>query len=124
MDPATKLLLKQRASALDVRLDDDQLARLSRYQELLSTWNTRINLTSVTDPSEVADRHFLDSLAPVPFLLDVETLVDVGAGAGFPGSVIAIDLAGDLGSCRVAPHWREARKGGRPADRDAGCGAA
>jgi 16S rRNA (guanine527-N7)-methyltransferase len=90
MEPATKLRLMEGAAALGVALDDEQLARLDRYQALLSTWNTRINLTAVTEASEVADRHFLDSLAPVPWLSEVETLVDVGAGAGFPGSVIAI----------------------------------
>jgi len=90
MDAATKLRLKEGAARLGVGLDDGQLARLDRYQQLLSTWNTRINLTAVTDPVDVVDRHFLDSLAVVPHLGSIATLVDVGAGAGFPGSVIAI----------------------------------
>ena len=90
MEPATTQRLKEGAAALGVPLDDDQLTRLDRFQQLLSTWNTRINLTAITEPNEVVDRHFLDSLAVVPFLGDPSTLVDVGAGAGFPGGVIAI----------------------------------
>jgi len=90
VDAATKLRLKAGAAALGVALDDAQVGRLVRYQELLSTWNTRINLTAVTEPGEVVNRHFLDSLAVVRLLDGCRTLVDVGAGAGFPGSVIAI----------------------------------
>jgi 16S rRNA (guanine527-N7)-methyltransferase len=92
MDAATKLQLKTGARALGVSLDDAQISRLDRLQVLLSTWNTRINLTSVTEAGEVADRHFLDSLAVVPLVAKCQTLVDAGAGAGFPGSVIAIAL--------------------------------
>jgi 16S rRNA (guanine527-N7)-methyltransferase len=88
MDAATKL--KNGAAELGVSLTDDQLARLQRHQALLSTWNTRINLTAITDPAEMVERHYLDSLAVVPLLPASGTLVDVGAGAGFPGSVIAI----------------------------------
>jgi 16S rRNA (guanine527-N7)-methyltransferase len=99
MDAATLLLLKTGAAARGVSLDDQQLSRLDRLQALLSTWNTRINLTSVTEPSEVVDRHFLDSLAVVPLLANCETLVDVGAGAGFPGSVIAIAIPQLLVTC-------------------------
>jgi 16S rRNA (guanine527-N7)-methyltransferase len=90
MDAATKLRLKEGAAALGVPLGDDQLARLERHHQLLSTWNSRINLTAITDPAEVVERHYLDSLAVVPHLGPIATLVDAGAGAGFPGSVIAI----------------------------------
>jgi 16S rRNA (guanine527-N7)-methyltransferase len=90
MDAATKLRLIEGAARLGVVLDPAQVARLDRYESLLSTWNTRINLTSVTGAQEIVERHFLDSLAVVPLLKDIETLVDVGAGAGFPGAVVAI----------------------------------
>ncbi len=92
MEAATKRLLREGAATLGVLLDDDQLARFDVYQRLLSTWNTRINLTTVTEPREVVERHFLDSLALVQLVRGRRTLVDVGSGAGFPGSVIAIAL--------------------------------
>jgi 16S rRNA (guanine527-N7)-methyltransferase len=90
MDAATKQRLIDGAAQLGVVLDEGHVTRLVRLLELLSTWNTRINLTAVTEPAAVVERHFLDSLSLVPMLRSASTLVDVGAGAGFPGSVIAI----------------------------------
>lgn len=78
---------------LDLPVDlDHQLAILA---QLLSAANQRLNLTSVTDPREVWTKHFLDSLSVVPLaasLGDQAELVDVGAGAGFPGLVLALAL--------------------------------
>lgn len=60
---------------------------LEQYCTLLLDWNTRMNLTAIRDPREVAVKHFIDSLLP---LTQVElpqgaSLIDVGTGAGFPG---------------------------------------
>jgi 16S rRNA (guanine527-N7)-methyltransferase len=99
MDAATKRRLRQGAEALGVSLGDSQVARLDLYVELLREWNARINLTSVTDPEEVVDRHLLDSLAVVPLAADADTLVDVGSGAGFPGAVLAVAIPGILVTC-------------------------
>jgi 16S rRNA (guanine527-N7)-methyltransferase len=82
------------ARSFGVVLDPAAMARFGRYLELLREWNRRINLTAVDTPVEVIDRHFLDSLAVAPLLADARTLVDVGAGAGFPGAVLAIALPG------------------------------
>lgn len=71
-------------------LDGRALERLDRYLELLARWNGRINLTRVVAPREVVAKHFLDSLAMVPHLAGVATLIDVGSGAGFPGVVVAV----------------------------------
>lgn len=90
MDAATKAQLRQGAASLGVVLDEGQVAKLARYLELLLVWNRKINLTAITDPPAIVDRHFLDSLAIAPLLGDARTLVDVGAGAGFPGAVLAI----------------------------------
>jgi 16S rRNA (guanine527-N7)-methyltransferase len=89
------------AARLGVPLDAQQLARLTRLRALLLDWNTRVNLTAITDPADVLTRHFLDSLTCV-LALPPETrdaplrLLDVGAGAGFPGLPLAIAL----------PRWR------------------
>lgn len=92
MDAATNLRLTTGAQALGVALDDAQVGQLARYIELLAKWNSHINLTTVVEPQQVVDRHFLDSLALVPLCRDAATLVDVGAGAGFPGLVLGIAL--------------------------------
>lgn len=83
------------AAALDIALDEAQLAGFHRYRELLLDWNTRINLTAITEPAEVATRHFLDSLTialaiPASERAGTLRLLDVGAGAGFPGLPLAI----------------------------------
>jgi 16S rRNA (guanine527-N7)-methyltransferase len=85
------------AAALGFSLDVAQVERFARYRALLLDWNTRVNLTSITDPAEVVTRHFLDSLTCV-LALPTEwrergiTLIDVGSGAGFPGLPLAIAL--------------------------------
>jgi 16S rRNA (guanine527-N7)-methyltransferase len=52
-------------------------------------WNRSVNLTAITDPDEVAEKHVLDSLAVVP-ALPSGSLLDAGTGAGFPGIPVAI----------------------------------
>jgi 16S rRNA (guanine527-N7)-methyltransferase len=56
-----------------------------RYLKLLLKWNKAYNLTAVTSPDEVREKHFYDSLAPLKDLPDRGTLLDIGCGAGFPG---------------------------------------
>lgn len=53
-------------------------------QELLK-WNAKVNLTAITAPEEVLEKHFLDSLAVLPEVEGAASLLDLGAGAGFPG---------------------------------------
>ncbi len=83
-------------SILALQLTDSQLERFSRFADLLLYWNQRINLTGITDPGEIAIKHFLDSLTLTSVLprIDGLRLVDVGAGAGFPGLVLAIAFPG------------------------------
>jgi 16S rRNA (guanine527-N7)-methyltransferase len=92
LDPATSRLLRDGAARLGVALDDDQVRRLERYLALLQEWNRRINLTAIDHERGIVELHFLDSLAVAPLVRGLETLVDVGSGAGFPGAVLAIAL--------------------------------
>jgi 16S rRNA (guanine527-N7)-methyltransferase len=92
MDAATSASLVSGAAELGVPLDDRARERFARYLALLGKWNERINLTRVVEPAEIVAKHFLDSLAIVPHLGPATTLVDVGAGAGFPGVAAAIAL--------------------------------
>ena len=84
------------ASVLDSGLADMGLAltavrrsRLLAYLRLLHRWNRVYNLSAVRDPAEMVGRHVLDSLALLA-LVEGETLLDVGSGAGLPGVVLAI----------------------------------
>jgi 16S rRNA (guanine527-N7)-methyltransferase len=62
------------------------IARFLLYRQELLDWNTRFNLTAVTDPEEVLIKHFLDSLSLLlVYDRPAARLLDIGAGAGFPG---------------------------------------
>jgi 16S rRNA (guanine527-N7)-methyltransferase len=63
---------------------------LLRYADELLRWNQKVNLTAVTDPAEVVEKHLLDSLAVLPEVAGATTLLDLGAGAGLPGVVLAL----------------------------------
>jgi 16S rRNA (guanine527-N7)-methyltransferase len=72
---------------MGLTLTDDQRAQFLRYRELLQQWGRKINLTAILEPQAVIDRHFSDSLALWSAVTPVAGghLLDVGAGAGFPG---------------------------------------
>src|SRR5438132_8908726 len=74
---------------MGIRLAPEQLMQLGRHVDLMLKWNKSINLTAITDPDEVAEKHVLDSLAVVP-ILPQGSLLDAGSGAGFPGIPVAI----------------------------------
>lgn len=73
-------------------LDDTALERFDKYAELLVEWNGKMNLTAITEPEEIEVKHFLDCLMlPKYFNLDyIQTVIDVGAGAGFPSMPLLI----------------------------------
>ena len=73
VDKATKERLVSGAAKLGVTLDGAQVDKLAEYLTLLQTWNRKINLTAITEPSAVVERHFLDSLAVVPLVRDRAT---------------------------------------------------
>lgn len=85
------ILLKQ-AQLSGVELNDEQVRKLTRYYELLIEWNEKMNLTALTEPEDVALKHFCDSIlllnyADIPMN---SSLIDVGTGAGFPSIPIKI----------------------------------
>ena len=70
----------------------DQLIKLDKFYKLLISWNEKINLTRITEEKDVYLKHFYDSLTITKEvdLSSVNTLCDVGTGAGFPGIVLKI----------------------------------
>jgi 16S rRNA (guanine527-N7)-methyltransferase len=68
----------------------ETIEKLVIYQRLLEKWQAKINLVSATTLPDIWLRHFLDSWQVLPALGDAATVADLGAGAGFPGLVIAI----------------------------------
>lgn len=70
--------------------DERALERFEIYARLLLEWNQRMNLTAITDPEEVARKHFLDSLGAQAHIQPGQKVIDVGTGAGFPGVPLLI----------------------------------
>jgi 16S rRNA (guanine527-N7)-methyltransferase len=69
------------------------LDSISTYIELLLRWNSKINLTAISDPHEIVSRNFAESFLAMRCLeSDVGRLADVGSGAGFPGLALKLIL--------------------------------
>jgi len=70
---------------------EEQTTKILNYIRILVAWNRSINLTAITDPIEIVERHFGESMC-ASNLLPVENcrLADVGSGAGFPGLAMKI----------------------------------
>jgi 16S rRNA (guanine527-N7)-methyltransferase len=83
-------LLREGLAALGLDLPPTILEPLQLYLEELKLWNARINLTGLKTDRDIVIKHFLDSLAVLPFLEAAASLVDLGSGAGFPGLVLKL----------------------------------
>ena len=77
--------LINQAKAIDIKLDRTQNRQFSIHAIELIKWTQKINITAITDPLEVASKHFLDSLVPARFIPPKAELLDIGSGGGFPG---------------------------------------
>ncbi len=83
-------ILRNGFEKLNITFTEDTLEKLEIYAELLREWNEKINLTAITEPEEIAVKHFLDCST---ILLNCDLkgkVIDVGTGAGFPGLVLKI----------------------------------
>ena len=87
-----KELLQTRAKELGWTVNDRQGEQFQRYWELLVEWNEKMNLTAITQPEEVVEKHFLDSMTLLSWgkLRQGARVIDVGTGAGFPGIPLKI----------------------------------
>lgn len=83
------------AHALLASLSDDTLRRLSIFAKLLEKWQRAVNLVSRSALDELWVRHIADSLQVADAVPQARRWLDLGSGAGFPGLVTAIKLAGD-----------------------------
>ena len=79
----------QECKKIGIEISQEQIAQFKRYMELLLEWNEKMNLTAITDESEIWEKHFFDSI--LPFVnCEFKTVCDVGSGAGFPGIPLKI----------------------------------
>ena len=77
---------------INININEEQLNQLNKYYELLIEHNKVMNLTGITEKEEVYLKHFYDCLTinEIIDLKDIDSLCDIGTGAGFPGLVIKI----------------------------------
>lgn len=73
-------------------LDARQCDYFNTYGNFMLEYNKKVNLTAITDPEEIAIKHFADSILPLAFteIAPGSSLIDVGTGAGFPGVPLKI----------------------------------
>jgi 16S rRNA (guanine527-N7)-methyltransferase len=89
MDRTFEEALRRGLEAFQIALPSGALELLERYADRLLAWNRKVNLTSITAPAEVAEKHLVDSLLLLPDVAAARTLLDVGSGAGLPGVPLA-----------------------------------
>jgi 16S rRNA (guanine527-N7)-methyltransferase len=96
--------LAELLASQEIALNGEAFARLAWLADELLRWNRTHNLTAITDPDEIREKHLLDSLTLLPLLGNTKCLLDLGSGAGFPAlplkivrpdlEVVSIDAVG------------------------------
>jgi len=89
MNPRFLEALKRGVEALTLPVGEEALARLERFADRLLAWNAKVSLTSVTEPAEIAEKLFVDSLALLRVVGEARTVLDIGSGPGLPGMALA-----------------------------------
>ena len=86
-----KEILCKECNIQNIEINETTLDKLEMYKELLVEWNEKMNLTAITDDYGIIVKHFVDCLECTKLIgKDINNLIDVGTGAGFPGMVLAI----------------------------------
>lgn len=85
-----KTNFKNLLDELGINLEESDIEKFMLYKNLLKSWNEKINLTAITDDSEIILKHFIDSLTVLKYIPENANLIDVGTGAGFPGIPLKI----------------------------------
>ena len=84
--------LTKQARIFEISLDRSQNRLFSIHATELIKWTKKINITTITDPIEVASNHFLDSLVPAQVIPPAGAMLDIGSGGGFPGIPLKVLL--------------------------------
>jgi len=85
------LNLKQNLASQNIELPSDFFSKVHKYKEHLLKWNKIHNLTGAKD-EKTLDEFIYDAIFPLSFLPKVNSLMDIGTGAGFPGMILAFGL--------------------------------
>ncbi len=98
------MTLPELLNRLELEVNPESLPLLEQLVNELLRWNSRRNLTAITDRDEVLEKHLVDSLTLLPFARQARRLLDIGSGAGFPAlplkivcpelAVVSVDAVG------------------------------
>lgn len=85
-------ILEKWCAENNISISDTQKQKFETYAKLLSEWNEKINLTAITEDTEVAVKHFIDSITLLKYadIKENASVIDIGTGAGFPGIPLKI----------------------------------
>ena len=87
-----KAIIVEGAREFGITVHPHQAELFARHAATLIRWNQKMNLTSIVTPIDMAVKHYLDSIIPIPYIKSYTSLLDVGSGAGFPGIPLKIML--------------------------------
>lgn len=82
--------LQNGLKALKIKFSEDQVQLMTIHANELMKWNKKINLTAIKQPLQIAEKHFIDSLAAASFIQNKNSIIDLGSGGGFPGIPLKI----------------------------------
>lgn len=78
-------IIRKGIAPFNLSLTKNQVWLFYQHASMLLQWTQKINITAITDPREIAIKHFIDSLAPALLLTPMKRVLDIGSGGGFPG---------------------------------------
>jgi 16S rRNA (guanine527-N7)-methyltransferase len=83
-------IIRAGAGQLGITLSRNAVAQFAVHARELLLWNSKINLTAITEPLAVAVKHYIDAIAPADLIPPHARLLDIGSGGGFPGIPLKI----------------------------------
>jgi 16S rRNA (guanine527-N7)-methyltransferase len=85
-------IIYEGAKKFDIQIERRKIDKFAIHALELLKWNQKTNLTAITNPFEVAVKHFLDSIMPIKIIPQNASMLDIGSGGGFPGIPLKICL--------------------------------
>lgn len=85
-------ILNRACSNEGLRFDENKYNKFILYKDMIKEWNEKINITAITEDSDIIKKHFIDSIKMLKFspLAQAKSIIDIGTGGGFPGIPIKI----------------------------------
>ncbi len=85
-----KKIFLEEISKNEIQVKENQIKQFYNYMIGIIEWNTKINVTAITDEKMFIVKHFIDSLTINKYVESSNSLIDIGTGAGFPGIPLKI----------------------------------